>query len=340
MPKKMSPTLSLVGACLLLAGVAVLVFQISRTRIGPAVPAVFTYSVEQFTAAESRAPHLCRELRRIPLSMDHPRALAAGPGGAVAVVGDRNLLILDAQGNPVRETRLNSEPFCIAWPDERLIVGFADHIAIHRVGGDDVQEWETLGEQAYLTGLAADGERVFAADYGQKTVWIFDADGRLVGRFGRGSGPDSFVMPSPFFDVAIHRESVWATNPGRRRVEEYSRTGQRLAFWGVSSMDVAGFCGCCNPTHIAVMPNGRFVTSEKGLPRVKLYGPNGNFLGVAAGSDRFKDGTEGLDLTVDTEGRILVLDPGTRSIRVLVEDLPGTENDDGSEREAQTSDKA
>ncbi|NQT54093.1 hypothetical protein HQ576_18705, partial [bacterium] len=225
-------------------------------------------------------------------------------------------------------------------PDERLIVGFPDHIAIHRTEGDDVQEWETLGEQAYLTGLAADGERVFAADFGQKTVWIFDADGRLVGRFGRSSGPDSFVLPSPFFDVAIHGKSLWVTNPGRQRVEEYSRTGQRLAFWGMASMDVAGFCGCCNPTHIAVMPNGRFVTSEKGLPRVKLYGPNGNFLGVAAGSDRFKDGTEGLDLAVDTEGHILVLDPGTRSIRVLVEALPGTENDDGSKRKEETNDKA
>ena len=34
---------------------------------------------------------------------------------------------------------------------------------------------------------------------------------------------------------------------------------------------MADFFGCCNPAQLAVLPDGRFVTAEKGIPRVKIY---------------------------------------------------------------------
>jgi len=78
-----------------------------------------------------------------------------------------------------------------------------------------------------------------------------------------------------------------------------------------------GFCGCCNPSHIALFPDGRFVTSEKGLPRVKVYDAKGVFVGLVAGPDMFAEDAVGLDLAVDSRGRILVLDPARRMVRVF-----------------------
>ncbi|MBM3243119.1 hypothetical protein FJZ31_43220, partial [Candidatus Poribacteria bacterium] len=49
---------------------------------------------------------------------------------------------------------------------------------------------------------------------------------------------------------------------------------------GYLSMDIDGFCGCCNPVNFAMLPDGRFVTCEKGLPRVKIYDADGTFSGV------------------------------------------------------------
>ncbi len=83
-------------------------------------------------------------------------------------------------------------------------------------------------------------------------------------------------------------------------------------------MKLEGFCGCCNPSHLARMADGRFVTSEKGLPRVKLYAEDGTFVGLVAGTDAFAKETVGLDLAVDGDGRILVLDPVAKAVRVFV----------------------
>ncbi len=39
------------------------------------------------------------------------------------------------------------------------------------------------------------------------------------------------------------------------------------ASWGRAGSSVADFFGCCNPSHIARFADGRFVTSERGIPR-------------------------------------------------------------------------
>ena len=60
---------------------------------------------------------------------------------------------------------------------------------------------------------------------------------------------------------------------------------------------------------------GSFVTSEKGLPRVKVYGKDGTFKAMVAGPESFRPGTVGLDLAADSMGRVLVLDPARSQLR-------------------------
>ena len=83
-------------------------------------------------------------------------------------------------------------------------------------------------------------------------------------------------------------------------------------------MTVEGFCGCCNPTHFVVREDGSFVTSEKGIERVKIHGPDGSLVGVVAPPELFRPDTRGLALAVDEAGRILVLDPEQARVRVFV----------------------
>ncbi|MBU4493955.1 MAG: hypothetical protein KJ874_01485, partial [Acidobacteria bacterium] len=89
--------------------------------------------------------------------------------------------------------------------------------------------------------------------------------------------------------------------------------------WGEASMDIEGFCGCCNPSHFAVLPDGSFVTSEKGIPRVKIYDRLGRLASVVAGPDRFDEGTKGLDTAADADGRIYILDPSRKRVRIFSE---------------------
>jgi len=82
-------------------------------------------------------------------------------------------------------------------------------------------------------------------------------------------------------------------------------------------MELEGFCGCCNPTHMAIMQDGSFVTSEKGIARVKVYNRIGELTSVVASAEQFDEGTEGLDIAVDSRQHIYVLDPKRKQIRIF-----------------------
>ncbi|MCP4645294.1 MAG: hypothetical protein GY851_32930, partial [bacterium] len=126
--------------------------------------------------------------------------------------------------------------------------------------------------------------------------------------------------------------AFWVVNPGRHGLEQYRADGALVSAWYNPSMKVEGFCGCCNPSHVAFMSDGALVTAEKGITRVKIYAVDQTMDGVVAGPDAFHDGPTGpfsddlempiKDLAVDTEGRVLVLDGKRNTIRVFVRKEP------------------
>jgi len=159
------------------------------------------------------------------------------------------------------------------------------------------------------------------ADAGNRVVVRYDTQGKLLGRIGRRDRERNIpgiLVPSPYFDVAVGTEGLlWVTNPGRLRMEAYTFDGDLEVSWGTSSFAIDGFCGCCNPTHFALFRDGRVVTSEKGLPRVKLYDEAGRFKSVVAAPKSFDIEARGLDLGVDSAERVLVLDPSASQVRIF-----------------------
>jgi hypothetical protein len=139
-----------------------------------------------------------------------------------------------------------------------------------------------------------------------------------------------FIIPSPYFDVAVAPDGLLrVVNPGEHKIEAYTFDGHLEVSWGQRGLDVPAFCGCCNPAAMAILPDGRFVTGEKGIPRVKIYGPEGKFECVVVGPDilapNFSATTETrddlrlhpVDLAVDGKSRILVLDPNAGKLRIF-----------------------
>jgi hypothetical protein len=101
-------------------------------------------------------------------------------------------------------------------------------------------------------------------------------------------------------------------------------------------MTLEGFMPCCNPVNFAVLPEGAFVTAEKGVTRVKIYNSDGGFVGVVAGPDQLlESGTArvcevpalcqagGFDVAVDSAGRIYVLDTIKNVIRIFTKKKAG-----------------
>jgi hypothetical protein len=268
---------------------------------------------------EDVAPELLtyRALVEVPVPLSQPRGIAAAVDGTIFVCGDRSLLEIDRTGAVKQRWNLDGEASCVAaGPDGAVYVGVTDHVEVITPGMDGTAAWPDLGSQAVVTSVAVVGSGVFVADAGNRMVLRFDAGGRLAGTIG-----SEYSVPSPYFDVAGAPDgTLWVADPGRRTLRHYTIEGKLLGSWGSSSLDTAGFGGCCNPVHLAVCACGAIITAEKGIPRVKVYEADGALAAVVAGPADFASGESGMDLATRKAngGEVLVLLPSRRVVRVYV----------------------
>jgi hypothetical protein len=283
----------------------------------------YTYDLASFRESGGDRVRYTEE-RTIGLSLDVPTALAIGPGDILYVAGDESLLELD-EGGDVRSSLPVSAPVrCLAVDgNSDIYAGLDDCVEVFRRDGTLKSRWKSMGEKAILTSIICTPEYVFVADAGDPVVWRFDKSGNRGIRIGDGDPAKDipgFVIPSAYFDVAVDPDGfLWVADTGRHSMENYTLDGGMRSSWGEFSMDIEGFCGCCNPSHFSILENGWFVTSEKGIPRVKVYDRLGRMAAVVAGPDLFDEGAVGLDLAVDSSQRIHVLDPARRAVRIFVE---------------------
>ena len=262
------------------------------------------------------------QVQSIPVQAEKPTGLARDGDGFLYVSGDENISKFDTRGNLVEAFPIGGTAYCLALDAQnRIYLGMGDHVEVYDQKGALVTQWETLGPNAIITSIAVSDSTVYLADAGQLLVWKFTTSGSLLGTIGKKDstkGVPGYVIPSPYFDVAVGLDgTLWAANTGRHSLENYTHTGALKSSWGEYGTEIGEFCGCCNPSHFAILKDGAFVTSEKGVPRVKIYNRQGRFVAVVAGPDRFRAGTKGLDLAVDASGRIYVLDPVQKAVRVF-----------------------
>ena len=297
---------------------------------GNKLPKQFDYNLEQYAKVD---PALIRydEKATIQLDMAEPRAVAVGPRDRVFVAGDKAIAVFNRDGNILKTIKLEQEPHCLAVAKAdraspgRLYVGMKDHVEVYDADGRRQAAWPTPGKRSVLTSIAVGEEDVFVADAGSLVVWHYDRNGKLLGQIGRrdpSRNVPGFVVPSPYFDVAISPDGLLrVANPGMHQIEAFTFDGQLELSWGKRGMGIEAFCGCCNPSNIAILSDGRIVTAEKGLPRVKVYSATGEFECVVVGPSVLAPNPSMLteccdehtlhpvDLAVDSRDRILVLDP-------------------------------
>ncbi|MBA4387932.1 MAG: hypothetical protein C0404_08115 [Verrucomicrobia bacterium] len=263
-----------------------------------------------------------REVTPLALKFKDVRALALGPKDNLYVAGDNAVAALDLTGKELSRFETGGMATCLSADESGAIfAGVGDHVEVFGADGKRTAAWAGLGTNAILTSIAAGAEDVYVADAGNRVVIRYDKTGRELNRITRKDPEQKiqgFVIPSPYFDVAMEDEkTVWVVDPGRHNLVKFRINGDFISAWGRQSVEIDGFCGCCNPSHIALASGGMFVTSEKGLVRIKVYGPAGDLDSVVAGPDIFEDGAAGLDLAVDSRDRILVLDPVRRAVRTF-----------------------
>lgn len=264
-----------------------------------------------------------RQMAQLTTGLKEPRGIVPGPDGSVYVVGDQALETLSSAGQRIGAVAVSGPPTCVASDGKsEVIVGFADHFEVCDLARSAVvARSASFGPAAYLTCVAFSPAGIYVADAGNRVVLRCNRSGAVLARIGERDDarriPGLFV-PSPHLDVApLPGNLVLVVNPGRHLVETYTARGELKGSWGRYGNEIDAFCGCCNPADIARLPDGRIVTAEKGLPRVKVFRPDGSLESVVAAPEQFSAQPPALDVAVDSLGRIYVLDPPARRITIF-----------------------
>lgn len=313
----------------------VVVMEMDKPGDGPAkLGEEFKYDIEELGEID---PSLIEyeETDSISLDFGQVTAVAVDSNDRIYVGGDRVVRVFDPEGNRIAEVELTARPNClVVGEDGTIYAGMRDHVEVYDADGELKAKWPEVEGDAFFTSIALWKDKVFVADFGNRFVVSYDTKGnplRVIGRKDPDRNIPGFVIPSAHFDLAVTPDGLLrVANPGMHRIEAYTFDGDLEIHWGKASMGVEGFCGCCNPVDFAILPDGGFVTCEKGIRRVKVYDPRGEFVCVVAGPDAFAEegkldeaeqpGTRikgSLDVATDSRGRIMVLDQRRRSVRIF-----------------------
>jgi hypothetical protein len=332
----------LIGIVCIVGVIAVLRFDATGER-GSGLGSDFEYNIDELSKIDPSLIIYKEDTLPVKTGFSITRAVAADETGTIYIAGDNAIRVFDDKGVDLSEIVLKSEPRCLAIENEEnnmaIYIGMKDHIEIYR-GGKLSKTWQGLGDKAVMTSVAVSDENVFAADAGNRVVIRYDKNGSIVNKIGEkdeSRNIPGFVIPSPYFDLAVGRDGLLrVVNPGKQKIEAYTFAGDLEFSWGEYSNGIEGFCGCCNPVNFAILqgkePSGEedcFITCEKGLTRVKVYNNEGRFMGVVAGPAQLIEGGKaevcsspeqcqmgGFDVAVDSAGRVIVLDTIKNIVRI------------------------
>jgi len=318
----------------------------------------FNYDLEQLGKIDPNLILYEESAPPIDTEFEATHAVAVDSNGYIYVAGDNAIRVFEENGNLLNEIELSEAPRSLAVESAdannasdslKIYVTMKNHVEIYNGQGRRLARWWDLGDDAVLTGIAVSKNNVFVADAGNRIVLRYDTTGTIINRIGQKDADRNipgFVIPSPYFDLAVGRDGLLrVVNPGIHKIEAYTFEGDLEFSWGEFSSGVKGFCGCCNPVNFAILhgadPSGAddsFVTCEKGLTRIKIYDPQGAFVGVVAGPEQLVEGGKveicdtpakcrlgGFDVAVDANGRVFVLDTIKNIVRIFsrIEDMSG-----------------
>jgi len=239
------------------------------------------------------------------------RAVACDGERQWYLAGDQELEVLTSDGRLVNRWATGRPGWSVAIDErQRIWVGEPGQIEIFSAQGQLEDTWRSTELFRLVTALAVTPEEVFVADAGSRWIHRFDSDRRLLNHIGDKHRKGGFHIPSGVLDFALDRDATLVVaNPGMHRVERYDPDGTSRGHFGrFGQQDPAAFPGCCNPTNLALGPEGEIVVTEKAGPRLKIYDRDGVLSEVVADSATFDVACKNMDLAVDRDGSIGVID--------------------------------
>ena len=208
-----------------------------------------------------------------------------------------------------------------------MLVGFINSIALVDDAGNTLGMTTAFDKESILSEIAVHKNTILIADSGMQVIWRLNSELEVQGSINLDS---KIQTASSLLKIMVVKDQLHVVNSRRHRIDIYNLEGERLGSWGKKARDVAGFSGCCNPVGLAVTASGSFITAERSQPRIKQFDQDGQFVAQLIGPEAFPENakaskndnglgcnTGGFDLTVNSQGQVIVLDLATNRLHIV-----------------------
>ena len=257
--------------------------------------------------------------------------------GRLYAVGDDKLVVYSLQGTCHNAIATERPGYCVAVdPTGKIYIGEMGQVQIFDPEGKPLATWRDETLLGCITAIGFAAENVLLADVKDRCIRRYHNSGKYLDNIGKENRMQGFLIPNAYLDFAVDREGVLhVCNSGKHRVERYNIEDKLLGRWGRfgGGSDPEGFTGCCNPTNIALMGDGRIVVTTKAEPQVKLYSAEGKLLELF-GEGAFDPNCKNMDVAADAEGRIYVVDTAKLTILVFAPDKADNRTEKPGESDA------
>ena len=298
-------TILIIAIVLLFIGY--IIFDLVFVREGPEVP------VKRVAGTGSADPWRISGI--IDPAAGRVKAVAVDKQGDL-VIGGENFLVCYNEARKLLWKKITNGPVsAIAIAEDTIYVTMDETVVVYNLDGEKLNEWGPFEDNSIITSIAANHSFIVVADAGNKIILVLDRKGNLKNMIGKSGEP--FIVPSPYFDVAIDRfNNIYVANTGRRQIEKRDPEGRLISSFGEAGTAPEAFCGCCNPAHFALVPQG-FITAEKGINRIKLLDRTGKFIEYVSSINQFNPPVP-LDVTSADGSTIYGANPADSKVYVFV----------------------
>ena len=277
----------------------------------------YEYNVDEYKKVDPALIHY-KEVRQLKVEFDDHAGLTTFDGN-IYLVSNQKLTTISPSGKILKEFPIQPDARALAVKTGQLAVAYKQVVAIYNPEGALLLKTPVVSDSSVFTSVAFWNDQVMIADAGKRRIYGFKGT-KLVTEMEGFSGAKNlhgFIVPSPYFEVAVNNENeLWCTNPGMHALQQYDEGGNLVDSWDKASLEIDGFNGCCNPAQFTFLPDGRFVTSEKGMPRIKIYKKNGELESVVAAPSKFEGNQHAAEVATIGE-TIVALDYDREMIRIF-----------------------
>ncbi len=151
-------------------------------------------------------------------------SVAVSPGGMIVLGGDSFVKSVDNDLKDRWYLETEEKITALSVSGDTVFASTPETILVIAPEGKLLAEWGPYEGNSLITSVSTTMKHVAIADAGNKRVFLLDKNGEVQSMIGQSD--EKFVIPSPYFDVAISDNLMFAANTGNRRIETWT-TGSR-----------------------------------------------------------------------------------------------------------------